>query len=161
MRRWRVTGCWWHWTPEWKTCRTLWSRTKLLKKKLSLHIFVCFPPAAEAVEGHQTPFTTWGLPPEFLKNHFTERKATLCENTAQETHNRAKKTPWEVKEDLQEKLTNPNQQEGGKGKEGRNEKPRIAKRDKKKKLKKEISVQVRTCKSCICKRQKKPQGTDN
>lgn len=28
-------------------------------------------------------------PPSF-KNHFTERKETLCENTAQETHNRAK-----------------------------------------------------------------------
>lgn len=42
---------------------------------------------------------------------------------------------------------------GGRKGKGRNEKPRIARRDKKKN--REISVQVRTCKSCICKGRKK------
>lgn len=76
MRRWRVTGCWWLWTPLWKTCRTLWSRTKLLKKGNSSTFH--FPPAAKGTPWYkQNTFYSLGAPPSLKKNkHFTERRGT-------------------------------------------------------------------------------------
>lgn len=161
------TGCWWHWTPEWKTCRTSWSRTKLLKKAEFIHISLVFHQLPRLLRALGSPlvqtntFYDLRAPPSF-KNHFTERKGRWCENTARETHNRAKNMGAERGSAgiAKTKLLAPSRREE-RDKEGRNEKPRNARRERKKKKKKKKNFSSsQNLQVLYLQRQKKPQSRD-